>query len=351
MIDHRFYTKSGPISLAKLAEIGGAEINLSALPSNTTPETLLQDLAPLVEAGPTDFTFFHNPKYLSQLKDLKAGACFVTPETAKHLPGRTAALQTPHPQRAFALAAQALYPDSNCIYEPSEARVHPTAKLGKNVLLEPGVVIQSHVVVADQTRIGANAVIGRGVVIGDHCDIGSNVTVSHALVGNKVVLYPGVRIGQAGFGFATDEKGFITVPQLGRVIIEDFVEIGANTTIDRGSLKDTRIGRGTRIDNLVMIGHNVELGSGCILVGQVGIAGSTKLGNHVICAGQAGLTGHLTIGNNVRIGAQSGVMRDIPDNETVCGSPSQPMNQWLKQTVSLQKIVDEYQLNRKKGSK
>ncbi len=351
MVDHRFYKKSGSISLSKLAEIGGAEIDLSALPSNTTFETLLQDLAPLDEAGPEHFTFFHNAKYLSQLKEVKAGACFVTPEMARHLPAQTVALQTLQPQRAFALAAQALYPDSNCIYEPSEERIHPTAKLGKNVILEPGVVIQSNAVIGDNVRIGANAVVGRGVVIGDRCDIGSNVTVSHAVLGNKVVLYPGARIGQAGFGFATDAKGFITVPQLGRVIIEDFVEIGANTTIDRGSLKDTRIGRGTRIDNLVMIGHNVELGAGCILVGQVGIAGSTKLGNHVICAGQVGLTGHLNIGNNVRIAAQSGVMRDISDNETVCGSPALPMNQWLKQTVSLQKMAEEYQLNRKKGSK
>lgn len=351
MIDQRFYQKSGALSLTDLAKIGGAEIDLSALPSKVTPEMFFEDLAPLDEAEPVHFTFFHNAKYLDQLKESKAGACYIAPEMAKHLPKKTVALQTPNPQRAFALAAQGLYPDSNGSFERGGESIHPSSKIGKNVLIEPGVVIQSHAMIGNNVRLGANAVIGRGVVIGDDCDIGANVTISHAIIGRRVILYPGARIGQAGFGFATDDQGFVTVPQLGRVIIEDNVEIGANTTIDRGSLKDTRIGRSTRIDNLVMIGHNVELGEGCILVGQVGIAGSTKLGNHVICAGQAGLVGHLTIGNHVRIGAQSGVMRDISDHETVCGSPAQPMNQWLRQIVSLQKMVEEHHLKRKKGAK
>jgi len=176
-------------------------------------------------------------------------------------------------------------------------------------------------------------------VLGADVRVGANVSISHALIGARVRLYPGVRIGQDGFGFALDPARFIKVPQLGRVIIEDDVEVGANTTIDRGAVPDTIIGAGTMIDNLVQIGHNVQIGRGCVLVSQVGISGSTRLGDHVMIGGQAGLSGHLTIGSGARIGAQAGVMRDVAPGETVLGAPALPMREFFRQVAALQRLA------------
>jgi len=187
--------------------------------------------------------------------------------------------------------------------------------------------------------VGANTVIGAGVEIGDDCRIAANVTLSHCLIGARVVLHPGVRVGQAGFGFAPDAGGPVKIPQLGRVIIGDDVDIGANTTIDRGSGHDTVIGPGSMIDNLVQIGHNVVLGRGCILAGQVGISGSTKLGDFVMAGGQAGLAGHLDIGAGARIGAQAGLMRDVPAGDAVIGSPAVPLKAFWRQIAAIQRLA------------
>jgi UDP-3-O-[3-hydroxymyristoyl] glucosamine N-acyltransferase len=188
-------------------------------------------------------------------------------------------------------------------------------------------------------RVGANTVIAAGVEVGDDCRIGPNVTLSHCVIGSRVILHPGVRIGQEGFGFASDPAGPVKVPQLGRVLIGDDVDIGANTTIDRGSGPDTVIGPGSMIDNLVQIGHNVILGRCCILAGQVGISGSTRLDDFVMVGGQGGLAGHLHIGRGVRIAAKSGIMRDIPAGETVCGSPAVPLTEFMRQTAVLQRLA------------
>ena len=192
------------------------------------------------------------------------------------------------------------------------------------------------------------AVIGDGVVLGAECRIGAHATLSHALLGDRVVVYPGARIGQDGFGFAATGEEFLSVPQLGRVVIEDDVEIGANTTIDRGSLHDTRIGAGSRLDNLVQIGHNVRLGRGCVIVSQVGISGSTILEDHVMVGGQAGLTGHLRIGRRARIGAQAGVMADVPVGADVVGSPAQPVREFFRHVAVLRRLVREATAKRSK---
>jgi len=195
--------------------------------------------------------------------------------------------------------------------------------------------------IGPRCRIGPSAVIGDGVVLGAECHIGAHATISHALLGARVVVYPGARIGQDGFGFGIAEDGFVSMPQLGRVVLEDDVEIGANTTIDRGSLHDTVIGAGSRLDNLVQIGHNVRIGRGCVIVSQAGISGSTVLEDHVMVAGQAGLTGHLRIGRRARIGAQAGVMSDVPVGADVVGSPAQPAREFFRHVATLRRLVRE----------
>jgi UDP-3-O-[3-hydroxymyristoyl] glucosamine N-acyltransferase len=185
-------------------------------------------------------------------------------------------------------------------------------------------------------------VIGASVVLGDDVRVGANATLSHCIVGSRVRIYTGVRIGQDGFGFAPDPDAPVKVPQLGRVIVGDDVEIGANTTIDRGAGPDTIIGSGTMIDNLVQIGHNVQIGRGCVLVSQVGISGSTRLGDYVMIGGQDGLTGHLTIGDGAKIGAQAGVLRDVKAGETVLGSPSMPIREFHYLTAYIRRLAAKH---------
>jgi UDP-3-O-[3-hydroxymyristoyl] glucosamine N-acyltransferase len=206
-------------------------------------------------------------------------------------------------------------------------------------VIEAGVVIGANVVIGEGTWIGANSVIGDGVVVGSRCKFDPCITVSHAEIGDGVRLYPGVRIGQDGFGFAIDPAGHVKVPQLGRVIIGDNVEIGANSTIDRGAGPDTVIGAGTWIDNLVQIGHNVRIGKGCILIAQSGVAGSTVLEDYAVLAAQAGVAGHLRIGMGARIGAKAGVMKDVPAGEEQLGAPAVPVKEFMRQVVALKRLT------------
>jgi UDP-3-O-[3-hydroxymyristoyl] glucosamine N-acyltransferase len=255
-------------------------------------------------------------------------------------PAGVALLLTEEPYRAYARIAQAFHP----VIPPEPgispaALVDPTARLGAGCRVEPGAVIGARAEIGARTSIGPNAVIGPGVVLGEDCIVGAAATISHSLIGRRVNIYPGARLGQDGFGFAMGPKGHLKVPQLGRVVVEDDVEIGANTTIDRGAGPDTVIGAGTKIDNLVQIGHNVQVGPGCILVAQVGIAGSTRLGAFVAAGGQAGITGHLEIGAGARIAAQSGVMRDIEPGGTVAGAPALPFKEFFRQCAALGRLA------------
>jgi UDP-3-O-[3-hydroxymyristoyl] glucosamine N-acyltransferase len=225
----------------------------------------------------------------------------------------------------------------------ADAAVDPGAEIG------PLAVIGNHAEIGPRCCIGPAAIIGDGVVLGADCRIGAHATLSHALLGDRVIVYPGARIGQDGFGFAVGGEGFVSVPQIGRVVIEDDVEIGANTTIDRGSLHDTLIGAGSRLDNLVQIGHNVRLGRGCVIVSQVGISGSTILEDHVMVGGQAGFTGHLRIGMRARIGAQAGVMSDVPPGADVVGSPAWPAREFFRHVAVLRRLVREATAKRPKG--
>ena len=335
MADPRFFTVAGPFTVAELAQRTGARIAGAA-----DAGRVLRDVAPLETAEADQLTFLDNPKYLDALRSTRAGAAFVHPDKAESAAPGLTLLLTPAPYRAYALAAQAFYPEPPPVpgLAPS-AVVAPDARLGDGCRVEPNAVIGPGAELGAACHVGANAVIGPGCVLGDGVRVGANASLSHCVVGARVRIYPGVRIGQDGFGFAPDPKGHVKVPQLGRVIIGDDVEIGANSTIDRGAGPDTVIGAGTMIDNLVQIGHNVQIGRGCVLVAQVGISGSTRLGDFVMIGGQGGLTGHLTIGSGARVAAQSGVMRDLAPGETVMGSPAVPIREHHRQVLLLRRLA------------
>lgn len=335
MADPRFFTLAGPFTLAHLAKVGGGELGAGA-----DGGALVRDVAPLDRAGADEISFLDNRKYIDAFAASKAGACIVHPGFVSKAPAGMALLVSPEPYRTYALVAAAFYPESvpDGWVSPA-AIVDPTAVVGEGTRIEAGAVIGPRVEIGRGCRIAANAVIESGVVIGDACVVGANASLRCCVLGRRVIVYPGACIGQDGFGFAVGRDGFTKVPQLGRVIVHDDVEIGANTTIDRGSGPDTVIGSGCRIDNLVQIGHNVELGRGCVIVSQVGISGSTKLGDFVQIGGQAGLTGHLSIGTGAKISAQAGVMRDVEPGGTVAGSPAQPGREHWKQMALLERLT------------
>ena len=335
MADSRFFRRVGPHSLDALAVLSGAR-----LADPTKGEQLIEDVAPLETAGPSDVTFLDNRKYTDAFMQSRAGAAFVAEALAARAPAGMALLIAREPYKAFARAAQAFYPPLAPV--PGRARsavIDRTAIVPDDCTIGANVVIEAGAKLGARCQIGANSVIGPGVELGDDCVVAANVTLSHCLIGARVVLHPGVRIGQAGFGFAPDAAGPVKVPQLGRVVIGDDVDIGANTTIDRGSGHDTVIGPGTMIDNLVQIAHNVVLGRGCILAGQVGISGSTKLGDFVMAGGQAGLAGHLNIGTAARIAAQAGLMKDVAAGETVVGTPAVPAIAFWRQVAMMQRLA------------
>ncbi|WP_020176460.1 UDP-3-O-(3-hydroxymyristoyl)glucosamine N-acyltransferase [Methyloferula stellata] len=303
-------------------------------------------IAPLEDAEPGTLVFFDHPKYQDALATTRATACLVTQRNAALVPPGTVALVTESPSRAFALALAKLCPAS---LQPGSlfgstgispgASVHPDARLEPDVIVDPGAVIGPRAEIGAGTTIGPNAVIGPDVCLGRNCSVGAQVTIIHALIGNRVIIHPGVRIGQDGFGFVPGRQGHLKVPQIGRVIIQDDVEIGANTTIDRGSTRDTVIGEGAKIDNLVQIAHNVTIGRSCLIVSQVGISGSTELGDFVAAGGQAGIAGHLKIGAGAEIAAQSGVIADVPAKARLGGTPAQPFRRWLRAHVVLDRLA------------
>ncbi len=332
--DPRFFWRSGPHSLAAVVDAAQAEAPLRRL--------MFTGAAPLQTARPDEVSFLDNRKYFAALAATQAGAVIVHPEVADRVPSSAVAITTAEPYVAWARVAALFYP-----LPPVRPGIHASAVVAEDARVDasaeigPLVVIGAGAEIGPRCRIGPAAVIGDGTVLGADCRIGSQATISHALLGDRVVVYPGARIGQDGFGFGITSEGFLSVPQLGRVVLEDDVEVGANTTIDRGSLHYTHIGAGSRLDNLVQIGHNVRLGRGCLIVSQAGISGSTILEDHVMVAGQAGLTGHLRIGRRARIGAQAGVMADVPAGADVVGSPAQPVKDFFRHVAILRRLVRE----------
>lgn len=335
MADPLFFHRRDKITLKDIVTVSGCTVA-----EGIDLATEFEDVAPLSTAQGDQVSFLDNVKYKNDFISTKAGACFVSPEMEVLAPEGVICLVTDTPYKSYALAAQHFYPRQKHEGQVEQsAFVHPTAEIGTGVYIGHNVVIRENVCIGNNSYIGDNTIIGRSVRIGDECVCDGNITISHAMIGDFVRIYPGVRIGQDGFGFAIDPNGHVKVPQLGRVIVEDHVEIGANTTIDRGAGPDTIIGQGTWIDNLVQIGHNVELGKGCVIVAQVGISGSTKIGNFVAIGGQSGVAGHLKIGDGAQIGAQSGVMNDVPPMSEYMGSPAFPRMTFLRQVAALNRLI------------
>lgn len=335
MADRRFFALAGPFQLTQLAAM-----TESVLSDSARGGVIVSDVAPLETAEKNHLSFLDNKKYVEDFKVTKAGACFVRPELAAFAPAGLICLTNKNPYKAYALAAQAFYPAAPVkAFRAPTAVIDPSAVIGADCTIEDGVIIGANVKIGNRCRIQAQAVIRESVEIGDDCDIGPQTYITHALLGPRVRLYPGARIGRPGFGFAIDPAGYVSVPQLGRVIIESDVEVGANSTIDRGAGPDTVIGQGTRIDNLVQIGHNVRIGKHCIVVAQVGISGSTQIGDYVMLGGQAGLAGHIKIGSGAKIAGQSGVMRDIPPGGSYMGSPAVPIKRNMRQVTALAKLA------------
>lgn len=335
MADPRFFDNHGPFSLQELLRIGGCHL----INQNADHSKLIYNVSPLETASDRDISFFSNKKYLESFKNSKAGFCITDEQSAVNSPNHMTLLLSENPYYSYALIASHFYHET-----PTQIAKNPVSKFasfGANVVLGHGVVIEDNVEIGESSYIGHNSVIKRGVQIGKNCIIGANVTISHSIIGNYVTILDGVTIGQDGFGFATMFPNHIKVPQLGRVIIHNHVEIGANTAIDRGAGPDTIIGEMTKIDNMVQIGHNVVTGRGCIIVAGTGIAGSTKLEDFVVLGGQVGIAGHLTIGSGAKIAAQSGVISDIAPKQTFGGYPAVPIRQWHKQSIALRKLTEK----------
>jgi UDP-3-O-[3-hydroxymyristoyl] glucosamine N-acyltransferase len=333
-----FFERAGPFALSRIAEAAGAELAAGA-----DPNRMMTGVLPLSEAGASHVSFLDNRKYLPQLQGTKAGACFILPAMANRLPPGTAGLLSKQPYHSFARALALFYPASNrpMAARPGAPAIDPTAELEDGVEIEPGVVVGPGAVIGRGTRLAANCVIGANVTIGRNSYIGPLATVVHALVGDRVTIHSGVRIGQDGFGFAMGRTGHLKVPQIGRVIVQDDVEIGANTTIDRGALKDTVIGEGTKIDNLVQIGHNVVMGRHCVIVGQTGISGSTELGDFVVMGGQSGAVGHIKIGNGAQIAGGSHPKDDVPPGARMGGTPARPFRMWAREIAALKRLSEQ----------
>jgi len=331
--DPRFFANNGPFGIAAIAAAIGAEASFD-------DGRMIEGVAALQFAGPGELSFLDNRRYASLLAETKAGVVVVHPELVGAVPASAVALVTRDPYRGWALAAALFHPNP-----PAKPGIHATACVDPTAVIDASAEIGPFAVVGARARVGVNgqvgahAVIGDGVVMGSYCRIGAHASVSHAILGDRVYVYSGARIGQEGFGFVSSSLPFLTVPQLGRVILEDDVEVGANSTIDRGSTQDTVIGAGSRLDNLVQIGHNVRLGRNCVVVAQVGISGSTVLEDFVMVGGQAGLTGHLRIGRGAKIGAQSGVMSDVAAGAEMMGSPVEPIREYWRRLAVLRRLA------------
>lgn len=325
------------VPLVELSKKCGAVLS-GSVSSHANVE--ISGAAPIEDAVAGNISFVDNPKYLKHLEGTAATAVFCSEKHAELVPEGVAALVHEKPYDAYAKALDILYPTASRPLPvtgvdgvSSHAYIHPDAKLEENVTVEANATIGAGACIGAGSLILAGAVVGAGVQIGRRSVVGSNATVVHALLGDDVIIHNGVQIGQDGFGFAMGPGGHKKIPQIGRVVIQDKVEIGANSTVDRGANRDTIIGEGTKIDNLVQIGHNVTIGRHCVIVGLAGVSGSATLGDYVVVAGQAGIVGHTKVGDGAQVGGGSGVHGDVAPGERVMGYPAIKASTWMREAA------------------
>lgn len=334
MADPRFYNNRGPFALADLCR----EAKIS-LPKNVDGGAKIYDVAGLQQAGPSHISFFSEARAKGDFQSTKAGWCLTATKENRPAPKSTTLIPVDAPSYAFAAVARLFYPEHEPHISAQKEPIHASAWLGEGVILAPGVAIGADAEIGEGTRIGANSFIGKGVAVGRNCIIGSNVTITFSFLGDEVIVQAGARIGGCGFGYVSDAEGHAKLPQLGRAIVQDRVEIGANTTIDRGALADTVIGEGTKIDNLVQVGHNVRIGRNCIIVSLVGLSGSVTLKDFAVIGGAAAVAPHITIGQGTRVAAMAGVMHDLEDGQSYSGIPARPARVFFREIATLAKLA------------
>ena len=314
------------LTIAEIAKLTGA-----TLTAGEPPDRRIGNIAPLCTAGAADLTYLDAEKYLGELAATRAGACLMTPRFAASAPPRLIVLLTEEPYRAFVTVARALFADAlrpSSLFETSgraaAAHVHASARIEAGVMIDPLAVIGPRAEVGAGTLIAVGAALGPDVCVGRHCAVGAGATIMNALIGDRVIIHPGVRLGQDGFGYLRDAQGHRKIPQTRRVIIQDDVEIGANATIDRGSIRDTVIGEGTKIDNLVQIAHNVRVGRHCLIAAQTDIAGGVTVGDFVTMGGQVGIAENVAIGDGATLAGRSTVSSDVPSGGRFGRCSAQP---------------------------
>ncbi len=334
MTDDRFFRRSGPFALGAIASHVGA-----VLPAGAPEQMQISGIAALETATAGELSVFSDGAHREAFQESHAGVVVTSSSLARAALNGTRLLVVANPKFAFAQIAGLFYPPPKL-----HVGVHPRAVVEEGAEIGAGSEIAAGAVVGRHARIGArclidrNAVIGDGVVMGDDCYVGANSTVSHALFGARVRIAANTSVGGEGFGFVPGPQGLLRVPQIGRVILEDNVEIGNNCAVDRGALGDTVIGAGTAIDNLVQIGHNVRIGKHCVIAGQAGVAGSAVIGDFVQIGGAVAVKDHVTVGDGARVAGRAGVMRDVAAKESVAGIPAVPVREWHRQTLAIEKM-------------
>jgi UDP-3-O-[3-hydroxymyristoyl] glucosamine N-acyltransferase len=335
LTDDRFFRRSGPFALGRIAALVEAE-----LPTPESASFLIHGVASLDCAESGDVSVFYDSRHAGRFTASHASVVVTNRALGAHEHNGSLLLIVNDPRLAFAQIGHLFYPQDTLgggIH--TSATVDRTASIGAGSEIGAGAVIGAHASIGARCLIGGNAVIAGGTTIGDDCSIGANTSISHAMIGNRVRIGSNVSIGGEGFGFVAGPKGMLRVPQLGRVVIEDGVEIGDNCAVDRGTMGDTAIGAGTAIDNLVQIAHNVRIGKHCVIAGQTGIAGSTTIGDFVMIGGAVAICDHVTVGSHARIAGRAGVMRDVEPRQVVAGTPAVPLREWHRQTLALEKLA------------